>query len=873
MHATLNTIAAGLIILGNITAHTPAMASDRSSFNIPAGDLGEALRRYSMQTGQPILFTPEIVAGRTTGGVRGSISPHALLADLLRGTGLEAIRDPRGILLIRRAMPPRATRIALLQDTSMGPPVQSLPAPEQNAVSDIVVTAQRRAESVQKVPISISVATSEMLRKGNITSLQDLSERSPGLKIAKGGGSDQIHIRGTGSGFNPGFEQSVATFVDGVYRSRSRSVRVAFFDVERVEILKGPQTTFFGANAIAGAINITTKTPGNVFAANASALYSPSDGEYNLEAGISAPITEDLAVRFAGRLSGMDGYIHADRLNADGPHLDDKQGRISLHWTPTSRLTINARYDIARLRDKGVLWSEMIGCSPTSRPLGLCARALNLLGEVDDRLDHHSGSAVPDISNLDLDEAALTAKLDLDAVTLVSTSGYLNQSIDFIVDAAPFPVISPIGQPVHFIVNSTERFEQISQEIRLQSNIDGPLSYMIGGYYEHGELSTAGHLGFYFAPLGALAAPTYSPTTPVAASQIVSQTSNAWSAFGSASYEPIEHLTFTASLRYTTVRKKANRIAQIGTADSIASADSFVPAPLAVQQILAGPTSTSLAPFPIASRTDAEFMPAANLRYEFSSDAMVYLSYARGFKAGGFSMLTSDTFRPELVDNYELGVKARWLDRRLTTNLTIFRADYADLQETANIFNVSGALTSVVTNAGRSRTSGVEFSSSLQLGDLALRSELAYIDSYYVSYPNAPCTPLENVTPGTVCPRDLAGRTRAYAPKWSGSAGADYRIGLDGRNSLRLGGTVYFTSGFFLQSSVSDQLRQDGYAKVDLRAAIGPDDGQWELAVIGKNITDKTTTSFGNYMPGAPNTLTALADRPRSVAIQASVKW
>lgn len=179
---------------------------------------------------------------------------------------------------------------------------------------------------------------------------------------------------------------------------------------------------------------------------------------------------------------------------------------------------------------------------------------------------------------------------------------------------------------------------------------------------------------------------------------------------------------------------------------------------------------------------------------------------------------------------------------------------------------------SIVTNAAESRSSGVEFSGSLRLGDFTLRSEVAYLDAHYVNYPNAPCTPLETAT-GATCPRDLSGRRRAFAPEWSGSVGADYRIGLDGGNSLRLGGTVYFTSAYYRQPTIGELVEQDGYAKLDLRAAIGPDDRKWELAVIGKNVTDKTTASFGNYLPGAPSSSVAVADRPRSVAIQASINW
>ena len=872
----------GCSLLAYIIA-APAYAQTWN-FEISRQPAATAITALGEQADVQIIAARRITAGKQANAIRGNMNVDQAIKLLLLGTDLAARQTGPKTYTIVPKMPTstaaRVTRLAAVGElprslsatVPAAPPPQPSAAPD-GAMPDIVVTAQRRSESLQTVPISISVATGETLRKENIYSLEDLGQRSAGVKIAQGGASDQLHIRGTGSGFNPGFEQSVATFVDGVYRSRSRSIRLAFFDVNRIEVLKGPQTTFFGANAIAGAINITTKAPGNSFEGNASALYSPSDGEYNLEAGVSMPISKDLAVRVAGRFSGMNGYIHLDRQNTDGPKLDNKQGRVSVRWTPTDRLAINARYDVARLRDKGVLATELVGCPPSGGPpLGQCARNLAVLGPIDDDLNYHSASAAPTRSDVNFDEATVTAKLDLDAVTLVSTSGYLKQKADILNDVAPYPAISPIGSSTYFLSRNFERFEQFSQEIRLQSNSDGPLSYMVGGYYEHGKLLGDAKLGFYLAPFGAAAAPVYSATTPVALNLVTNQVTDTWSGFGSVSYKLTDALTLTTGLRYSNVRKRADRALEMGTADAFVSAASFVPAPLAVQPILAAATGNSRAAFPIPSRSDDKFMPSANIRYEFNPDVMVYASYARGFKAGGFSQTTPDTFAPELVDSNEFGIKARWFGRRLTTNLTFFRSDYSDLQETANVFTPAGAITSIVTNAARSRSSGVEFSGSLRMGDLTLRSDLAYLDANYVNYPSAPCTPLETAT-GANCPRDLSGSRRAFAPEWSGSAGADYRISIDDKNSLRLGSTVSFTSAYYLQPIISKLVEQAGYAKIDLRAAIGPDDRRWELALIGKNVTNKVTTSFGNYLPGAPSSTIAVADRPRSIAIQASIIW
>ena len=169
---------------------------------------------------------------------------------------------------------------------------------EAPAGGDIIVTAQRREQRQQDVPVSVTVVGGETLARESLLDLADVADRQANVRITPGP-FDQLNIRGVGSSNNTGFEQSVATFVDGVYRSRPRAIRAALFDVERVEILKGPQTTFFGNNAIAGALNITTRKPGSSFEANATALYG-SHEEYNLEAGLTVPVADSLSFRWRG---------------------------------------------------------------------------------------------------------------------------------------------------------------------------------------------------------------------------------------------------------------------------------------------------------------------------------------------------------------------------------------------------------------------------------------------------------------------------------------------------------------------------------------------------------------------------------------------
>jgi iron complex outermembrane recepter protein len=739
---------------------------------------------------------------------------------------------------------------------------------------EIIVTAQRRAESLQDVPVSVSVATGENLRQQNIRTFEDLSARVPNLRMVAATLSDQIHVRGTGSGFNTGFEQSVATFVDGVYRSRSRASRVAIFDIDRVEVLKGPQTIFFGANAIAGALNITTRKPDRAFGVNGSALYAPADGEYNIEAGISAPISDTLAVRLSGRWSGMDGYIVSARDGSKGPHLNNKQGRLSAIWEPANNIEIAARYDIARLRDKGTFLAELFSCPPATRlPAGQCARALTIDPNLDSRFDYRSGASFGGGLDLNLDEGVVNTKVDLGGVVLNSLTSYQRQRADARFEVSPFPVASPIGTPSYNPVFSGELYRQFSQELRLESDAGERFNYIVGGYFERGKLDNVTVQGNFNIPVALAAQTTYPANTPIAIFTRVGQRSHTYSAFGSATYEIIDGLQVTGSLRYTNVEKAAERFVEIGSVPAFVSPDVFVPGPASVQAILAAQRGADLRPYAISKRRDDEFMPAANLKYKINDDVLIYASYAHGFKAGGFSGGTSDVFNPETVNSYEAGIKAQWLDRKLTTNISLFRSNYQNLQEAQNVILPSGAALQVVTNAAQSRAQGIEFSTVMRpSSSLTFRADIAYLDSKYIRYPDAPCSPLEAIGVPN-CRRDRSGLRRAYSPNWSGSVSLDYSTKIGSEMQLRLGSTVYFTGSYFQQPAISELVEEDGYAKLDLRAALSIKNGQLEFAVIGKNVTDKLTVGYRNYSPAAVGTAYGIPDRPRSVAFQLTAKY
>jgi len=745
-------------------------------------------------------------------------------------------------------------------------------AAEALTVEDVVVTAQGREQRLQDVPVAVSVVSGESLNRANLNTLEDVSARLPNVKINSGPLTDLITVRGVGSGQNAGFEQSVATFVDGVYRSRSRATRAALFDIDRVEVLKGPQTTFFGNNAIAGALNIATRKPGDEFQYNASALYAFEDGEYNVEAGVTAPLAKDLSVRIAGRMSGMDGYIFNRTTGSQGPHTEDRLGRISLRWEPGSNFRSDLRVDVGRFRNNNALSAELVNCPApapfTQAPGNTCAAFLaSRGGTVDNRLDYNSDSPYTFL-NYNFYEGAWTNSLKVGDFSLSSITGYFHHKYENLVQLVPTPQRG-VGGFDALPARLYEDFNQFSQEVRLQSPTGGTLEYMVGGYFAHSKANLDNVTGFFFLPFGGFT-PFTTAATPVTGRPKLDEKARTLSGFASATIRPFDGFRINLGARYTSVRKIGLRQVSFGTSVN-GRRETFVPLTPAVQPIFAGIIGASLAQFDQPERTDSKFMPAVGVQYDLAPDIMTYASFSKGFKAGGYSAASlNDAFGPETVNAYEVGLKGRFFERRLTLNTALFRSDYKGLQESTVVFQTSGTIVSLIRNAAAARAQGVEVGGNLRLtSNLSLSADAAYLDSKYTNYTNGACTILANLAAN--CVQNLSGKRRAYAPKWSGNLGAELTMPM-GEFEVRANPSVYFSSRFFESATADPLLEQGGYAKVDLRISFGPSNGHWELAVIGKNLTDKATSGYRNPVTLAPGSVYTLPDRPRAIAVQFSIK-
>lgn len=879
----------GVMGCGALAASLPtaAVAGDLHSavpLNIPSQDLGAALAAFANQADVQIIFTPETVAGMRSGEVSGKYTPEQALRLLLTGGRLEYIVTARDSVLVRRVAAASGSAAPAAKPAGQAP--ENSPEPKL-VVEEFIVTAQKREQRLDDVPLSISLVDGDRIVAQGIRNLEELSSTVANLKIAQGGQADQLQVRGVGSGFNPGFEQAVATFVDGLYRSRSRATRAGLFDLERVEVLKGPQSTFFGNNAIAGALNITTKKPGDSFVTNTSGLYSPDDGEYNVEVGASLPVSNALAMRVAAKVAGMDGYITNISTGDKNPQLDDKLGRVTLVYKPSDAFDVTLRSEYGDLDDKGTFDYELLNCPADAAfgaPAGSCARYISVVGaaNVEDDLDGVS-TAGNNFFKYEYSESGLTANVRFGGHVLTSVTGFFHHEMDLWQQGTGVAVSSPFNPAAPFQgVSNNEELNQFSQELRLSSATGNLIDYMVGLYYQRSDIDFENVVAQYNQNFGAGAglAPFFRSGDLVATHPRSQQDDDNKSAFAALTFNFGESTRLNLGARYSDVDKTFTRTTEIGTAGVIPNVDNFVAAPLAGQALIAPRIRASIVPLTNLKHSDSKLMPSASLQYDFTEDAGAYLSYTNGFKAGGYSFnasATTDTgeFDAETVDAYELGFKAAWFGRRLTTNIAVFDMKYSDLQETTAV-SVPGStvFSFVVTNVAESTSRGVELGVHWRpTSQFTLATELAYLDAQYDKFSPASCTALQSVQTPTNCTQDLSGRTRTYAPKYSGSLSGEYRWPITANLQLSTAANVYYTDDYFFQANLDPSLMQEAYAKVGARLAIASADDDWEIAVIGKNLTDKTTTGFRQSVAGSSGSIVALTDRPRSIAIQGRYRW
>ena len=740
------------------------------------------------------------------------------------------------------------------------------------ALEEITVTAQKREESLSDVPISVAAFAGEAMRANNVTTLQALSSSVPNFYVAESFVGDAMYVRGVGSGQNNlGFEQAVGQVVDGFFYGRSRFSRVAFLDLERVEVLKGPQGALLGKNTTAGAVNITTAKPTSEFEASISPSWEFEAGEgARIEGVVSGPLSENLRARLAVIYVDQDGHIDNSSTGSDQVEIEDLAGRLSLAWDVTDNVDVLLQYQFGELEHHGGN-NQYSFCDKTSDQngpgpgLGGFIPGTNLTASLttvfpDDCTTNYtrSGQAPKFGVNVEgketsFDTLSLTLDWRLGDLTLTSLTGYAQYDYLDLQDGdrtAAESVLPEFG----------EDYEQLTQEFRVTSDIGESYDFIAGVYYQTREQDTAYLV--HFAPIGANSRNTFT-----------NEEGDALAAFGQVTWHLNDAWDLTLGGRYTYEEKEATSV-QYPTDNYDRSPDNGCP--------IVSPTQVCSRHNLSDKFDEDDFSPVLNVQWRPTDDAMYYFSARQGFKAGGFDHdLAADQSDPDIqnrfrfddeeVTAFELGAKLTLLENTMQLNAAAFHMEFDDLQ-LAGFLDSAGAV-GAVTNAASATSEGLEADVRWAATDrLTLSAAVAWLDSSYDDYPDAPCYTLQ--TAGCVNGRqDLSGEKLQFATDWKGNMAAEYVWTLTPNLNLTGYATVYSSDSFPLQADLDPKLFQDDFTKWDARLTLSQADGDWEVSLVGRNLSDKLTSHYGDDVPGQAGSVWRSVDAPRSLALQGVLRF
>jgi len=744
-------------------------------------------------------------------------------------------------------------------------------APDTATLQDIVVTATKRPERVQDIPIAVDVLSASQLKSAAIVQPSDL--KLPGVQFITDNGRSTLSIRGVGSAGNPGFDQAVPIYIDGVYFARGGTARTGFLDVERVEILRGPQPTYLGKNAIGGALSVTSKRPGDTFEADITAFHEFEANEQNIQGGVTVPVTSTLSTRFAASFRDMDGWVHDVVLDTDGPHVREFSGRASALWKPIDRFHLYGKYEYTNFLSYGTA-RELFDCGSIAP-----ASAATVGPDDDCRLNGKTsavflpnfapnvpGNHAPnsDYGRLRMRGGLIEAGYNADFMTLTATGSYYRvRQVDRLAD---------VGERQFVALGTFDNSTQKSIDVRAVSAGHGRFSWLVGAYADQIDLGLD-EVGTVF--LVGPGDPRFANPGGGLIETSGRQRERSWSAYGEIGYELLDGLTLKVAGRYSEIRKTLlsyELASQIGVYDSGANQVDVIP---------------GLTVFPpIAIRNDksrfSKFQPAATLEYRPRPGMLLFASYKKGFKAGGYDLETffvnpngNTRFGAESVKSYEAGAKLDIVPGRARLNLTVFRADYDNLQ--VNIFN--GIIGSYTANAATARSQGVEVETQIvPVRGLVLSGALNYLDSKYGSFPLAVCyagqTAAQGCTGGF---QSLSGKERVFSPKWSGSVGAELTLPI--RSALedlefRSGVNLFYTARYSTDGSLASFAFQHGYAQLDGHVGFDLGKSRYSIQLIGRNLTNVRVYDSYQTVAGSGNqVLSAVARRTRQIALQLSAKF
>ncbi|NWG53016.1 MAG: TonB-dependent receptor [Hydrogenophilaceae bacterium] len=796
-----------------------------------------------------------------------------------------------------------APSVALAQDA------QAEEAQAEDSQSDeIVVTARRREERLQDVPVAITALSGEQLEGYNVTSIGDITSFVPSMVVGRQvtGSSSSIFLRGVGSSsLSAGFDQSVSFNLDGLAMSRGREILFSQYDISSVEVLKGPQALYFGRNTTGGLVSVTTNGPSDEFEASGRFGFGFEADETYAEGVISGPLSDTVGARLAFRGSNSEGAF----TNTAGPGADfdgllrqstgprrganeSLSARLTLDYHPTDAFSLILKAGLTDYSDDGAgnLYERVCGSGRTTPRPSQQSAAAPLVSDpyadcaIDGRSPHsvmpaqvvlpawrYVRDGVP-YTDLSSSFAIVNGRYDMGAVELHSITGYYQFKQEDLNDF--------LGATRTNGVTQLADYDQFSQELRLQSDLSGPLNFMAGLYYSDSEFIF--NTDVYISSVG------FDP---------VNQTYNTFnrdngfdattlSVFAEGVWDILPTLELSGGARWSRDER-----------------DSFQ---------LSLPAHSALAGvFPPGRRFEDSFedeniSPQVTLSWRPNRDVSWYVGYKEGYKTGGYNLsqtilastqFAAGQFGSETASGWEAGVRSTLFAASLRLNATIYDYTYEDLQ--VQFYNpvTSGQ---VVSNAGELQTTGaeVDFNWFPNGADgFSLHGAVAYNDAQYDNFfgqcwagqvEATGCNRDFNPATGRFNSQDFAGRTPPKAPEWSAQLGGAYEVSLG--DSLM--GRATLDANYTSEYNYTDTLRPDGvqeaFTRIDASVALFNPDRGWQLSLIGRNLTDELVIATANDMTGTgagaptgsvgnPATITpdmnAIIERPREVYLELSFEF
>ena len=763
-------------------------------------------------------------------------------------------------------------------------------------LEEIVVTAQQRAESLQDVPVSVAAVTAKKISDSGIVDLQGLSELVPNFSINETGISTTVTIRGISSGINSGFEQSVGMYNDGIFYGRDQLARVPMIDMERVEVLRGPQGILFGKNSIAGAVSQISAKPTDEFEGSVTALYEPDHGETDLRMVLSGPLTDNLSGRLAVMTRELDGYVKNTELGVDEQNEDEQVVRATLRWDVNDSVTATLKssqstFDVLG-RDMEVYQSfghlealNSVYNSPTA-PWSVDTE----LNYIADNNGH--------FSNNEVNNSTLTVDWDLEGLTLTSVTGYVDYEFTESCDC------DFTGAPV-FDAGRQEEYQQLSQEFRVTSDLGSNFDYIAGLFFQDTDLTYADQIQLpdptvVNTALGLLGAGALQPFAPGSSTdRTFNQEGEVIALFAQGTWSVSEALRLTVGGRYTEEKKDANR--QQRHKANATFGGQYMPAVTAdpvsgAYNVLYGIFAIEAYDQINGKLDDSPFSPVVTMEWDANPDTMVYATWTKGYKSGGFdarsnghpdasvnnglksgaAITGSWEFANEEATSVELGSKMSLADGAAELSVAWYMTDYTDLQ----VSQFDGTLGFNVTNAGEAKVKGIEADGRWALTDnITLTGSVAYLDFNYEKFPNSQCYFQQEDTDGDkLC--DAGGKRKEFTPELQANLGAAWASEMSNGLELNASLDVSFMDEYLYAANLDPRSKQDAYSMVNARIALAGSEGAWELALLGRNLTDETVINFGGNTPlggtltgGAGNSYYAFVNRPRNIALQVNYSF